>query len=81
MWKSAISYVLSSTSTNYGVTNMHNMYNFVISVMDVCDEEQNKQLIDSLILHLGRTFYKDFRIYIIQKLPNSKHLPLINRIV
>ena len=79
MWKSVLSYALSNS--NYGVANMHNMYNFIVSIMDDATEEQNQHLIDSLILHLGRTFYKDFRIYLIQKLPNSKHLPLINRIV
>ena len=79
MWKSVLSYALSNS--NYGVANMHNMYNFIVSIMDDATEEQNQHLIDSLIRHLGRTFYKDFRIYLIQKLPNSKHLPLINRIV
>ena len=79
MWKSVISYALSNS--NYSVTNINNMYNFIVSVMDDATEEQNQHLIDSLILHLGRTFYKDFRNYLIQKLPNSRHLPLINRIV
>ena len=79
MWRAGLSYVLSNS--NYNVVNMNNMYNFIISVMDDSSEEQNQHLIDSLILHLGRTFYKDFRIYIIQKLPGSRHLPLINRIV
>ena len=79
MWRPVLSYALSSS--NYGVVNLHHMYNFVISIMDNATEEQNQHLIDQLILNLGRTFYKDFRIYIIQKLPNSRHLPLINRIV
>ena len=79
MWRSVVSYALSNT--NYGISNLNNMYNFIISIMDDATEEQNQHLIDSLILHLGRTFYKDFRIYIIQKLPNCKHMNLINRIV
>ncbi len=79
MWKSVLSYALSNS--NYGISNMHNVYNFIVSIMDQNSEEQNQHLVDSLILHLGRTFYKDFRVYLIQKLPNSKHLPLINRIV
>jgi hypothetical protein len=74
-----VSYALSNT--NYSVNNMPNLYNFIISVMDNNSEEQNQQLIDSLILHLGRTFYKDFRNYIIQKIPKTRHLNLINRIV
>ncbi len=79
MWKSVLSYALSNS--NYSIANMHNLYNFIVSIMDQNSEEQNQHLVDSLILHLGRTFYKDFRVYLIQKLPNSKHLPLINRIV
>ena len=79
MWRAGLSYVLSNS--NYGVVNVHNMYNFLVSIMDDNSEEQNQHLIDSLILHLGRTFYRDFRQYLITKLPGSKHLPLINRIV
>ena len=79
MWKSVLSYALSNT--NYGVTNMNNLYNFLISLMDILDEEQKKEMIDNLILHLGKTFYKDFRSYLITKVPNSKHLGLVNRIV
>ena len=79
MWKAGLSYVLSNS--NYGVINTHNLYNFLVFVMDNNSEEQNQQLIDQLILNLGRTFYRDFRQYLITKLPGSKHLPLINRIV
>jgi hypothetical protein len=79
MWKTALSYALSMT--NYSVTNINNLYNFILSIMDLLTEEQNQKLIDSLILHLGRSFYKDFRTYIINKIPNSQHLSVINRIV
>jgi hypothetical protein len=79
MWKSALGYALSNT--NYGITNMHNLYNHIISTMDLLNEEQNAAMIDSLILHLGKSFYSGFRSYVITKLPNSKHLPLINRIL
>lgn len=80
MWKSILSYTLSSS--NYGVTNMNNIYNFILSVLDIAETDQQKEeIIDSLILHLGKTFYKDFRAYIITKVPKSKHLVIINRIV
>jgi len=79
MWKTVLGYALSNT--NYGVTNMNNLYNFIISIMDTLTEDQNREMIDNLILHLGKTFYKDFRSYMITKVPNSKHLPLVNRIV
>lgn len=79
MWKSVLSYALSNS--NYGVTNMNNLYNFLISIMDILTDEQNQAMIDSLILHLGKTFYKEFRLYIMTKIPNSKHLVIINRIM
>lgn len=79
MWKSVLTYALSNS--NYGVTNMNNLYNFILSVMDVLTEEQNQKVIDSLILNLGKTFYKEFRLYVMTKIPNSKHLEIINRIV
>tara|TARA_R110002153_G_scaffold31467_1_gene95781 strand:- start:288 stop:527 length:240 start_codon:yes stop_codon:yes gene_type:complete len=79
MWKTVLGYALSNT--NYGVANLPNMYNFILSLMDDLSEEQNQRLIDSLILHLGKSFYKDLRTYLIDKVPNSKHLALINRIV
>lgn len=79
MWKSVLSYALSNT--NYGVTNMNNMYNFIISLLDILNDEQKQEMLDSMILILGKSFYKDFRSYFITKVPNSKHLPIINRIV
>jgi len=79
MWTSLLSYSLSGT--NYNITNVNNLYNFIISVMDVQTEEQNQKLVDFLILHLGRTFYKNFRQYLIIKVPQSNHLKIINRIV
>ena len=54
---------LLAENSNYGIANMHNLYNFIVSMMDNSSEEQNNQMMDSLILHLGRTFYKDFRLF------------------
>lgn len=81
MWKSAISYVLSSSTGNYKVVNMNNLFNFFLSVMDNQTPEQNTKFLDDLILHVGKTIYKEFRDYVFSKLPNSPHLPLINRVV
>jgi hypothetical protein len=79
MWTTILSYTLSST--NYNITNVNNLYNFIISIMDEQTEEQNQKLIDSLLINMGRTFYKNFRQYLINKVPNSIHLKTINRIV
>lgn len=81
MWKSAISYVLSSSSGNYSVQNMNNLFNFFLAEMDDRTPEQNIKFLDNLILHVGKTVYKNFRDYVFSKLPNSPHLQLINRVV
>jgi hypothetical protein len=75
MWKSVVTYALSSS--NYSLANMNNMYNFIISILDIINDEEKQQLIDSLILHMGKTFYKGFRSYLIEKLPNSSHISLL----
>ena len=72
MWKTVLGYALSST--NYNVTNMNNLYNFLISQLDVLTDEQKVVFIDSIIIHLGQSFYKSFRAYVINKLPNSPHM-------
>jgi hypothetical protein len=79
MWKSALSYVMSNT--NYTITNINNLYNLIVAILDMGTEEQNIQIIDSIILHMGRTFYRDFKLYVFQKIPNSKHMTLMNRII
>lgn len=72
MLHSAISYMLSNS--NYGVTNMHNLYNFILVVMDTLNDDQKRELIDKMILHLGRQFYTGLRAYTVTKVPNSEHL-------
>ena len=79
MWKSILSYTLSSS--NYGVTNMNNLYNFILSIMDILENEQKEVLLDKILINLGTNFYRDFRTYTMKKLPKSDHLKAINRIV
>ena len=79
MWKNILSYTLSSS--NYGITNMNNLYNFILSIMDILSEEQKEELLDKLLLNLGRSFYREFRKYVIEKLPKSEHMKVINRVV
>ena len=79
MWGAIGSYI--SSASNYGVTNMNNMFNFIISVMEILDESQNKELMDKMILHLGKSFYKKFQKYLITKLPNSNLVRIVNRVI
>ena len=79
MWGSILGYMASST--NYSVTNMNNLYNFILAIMDGMEDKDRITLIDKLILYLGKSFYKNFRKYVIEKIPNSEHLVFINRVV
>ena len=72
MWKTVLSYGLSAT--NYNITNMNNLYNCLLSTMDILNDEQKQPFIDSVIVNMGQTFYKSFRAYTINKIPNSTHL-------
>lgn len=67
---SAISYLASNT--NYRLTNTSNMYNFFISVMELMESNQIPKFIENIKIHIGMTFYNDFKIYYIKKLPNSE---------
>ena len=77
MWGSIISYIASGS--NYGVTNMNNIFNFLLSIMDDMNNEQKEDLINKIIIHLGREFYKKFRKYVTDKLPNSEHVKIIDQ--
>jgi hypothetical protein len=77
MMKWAITTALSNS--NYGVINMPNFYNFILAVMDKNTDEENEQLIDALIVNMGRTVYKDLKIYVCEKIPDSRHMLLLNK--
>jgi len=49
--------------------------------MDGLDEQQKRDLIDNMIVHLGKNFYKGFRKYVIDKLPTSEYVKILNRMV
>ena len=79
MLTSVLNYAMSAT--NYSVTNVNNMYNFILSLMDDLTDDQKQKLIDKMIIQVGRSFYRNFRLYVMDKVPDSKHLDIINRIV
>lgn len=70
MFQSTITYLMNST--NYGITNNNNMYNFMISVMETMNDEQKEKFIDNMKIHIGMTFYNNFKLYVFTKLPNSQ---------
>ena len=65
-----LSYVYSST--NYDLMNINNIYNF-INLFDILEDEQIKKVTDLIKINIGMTFYKSFRQYLFNKLPNSKY--------
>ena len=80
MLKSVVGYLVSNT-TNYGVTNMNNLYNFLIAIMNDMSDKQKQEMIDSLIIHLGKNFFKSFKKYMIEKIPESEHIKFMSRII
>ena len=77
MWGTILSYAMQTT--NYSLTNHNNMYNFFLTIMDDLSDEQKKKFVDNLIVHVGRQFYKEFKAYVIDKLPDSPHIKYLNR--
>lgn len=61
---------LLSTTTNYSVTNMPNLYNFLISVLRIIKDENDRNFfIEEMRLELGITFFEGFRGYVLKKYP------------
>lgn len=77
MMRTVLSYALSNS--NYGVVNMHNLYNFILALMDKNTDAENEELVDILLIHMGRTLYKDLKIYVCEKIPDSRHMTVLNK--
>lgn len=68
-----LSYLWSSS--NYNITNVVNVYNTLINIIDITPELDNKKKIIKIIkLQLGITFYSSFRDYINHKYSSDDEL-------
>lgn len=77
----SLAYCMAPLVSNYGVVNLSNLYNFIISVININDslvtEGSNKQniptkeLVQLIKLHLGLTIFEGLKQYALKKYPPS----------
>lgn len=69
---------LGLSYTNYGLVNKINIYNFVLAIIDVYenDEVAIKRILKFIRIHIGITFYDGFLTYVRRKIPNHIILKL-----
>lgn len=53
--------------SNYTFANTSNLYNFIISIFKITNEEDHKDIIEALKIHLGMQIYENFKQYIFKK--------------
>ena len=55
----------------YKMVNLNNLFNFMLIVMSKLTNEEKKKFVDDMVLLMGRSFTKDFKNYIFDKMPKS----------
>ncbi len=66
-------------SSNYGVMNKPNLFNFIISIMKNVNNEEKTHIVEMLRLHLGITVYDNFKSYVRKKFPISHEINIITQ--
>ena len=56
------------SSTNHRIVNVNNVYNFIIDIMNSSNYDDRLIIIQSIKIHIGLTFYSDFKAYCNKKL-------------
>jgi hypothetical protein len=77
MWNYLMSYAVKST--NYSVMNSNNVFNFLISTMEMLKtDDDKKKFLDNMRINIGMSFYDDFKMYLFKKIPSSDLLKFFN---
>ena len=58
----------------YKITNVNNIYNCFIDVLQNSNDELKISIINSIKIHIGMTFYSGFKQYVFRKIPKSEIL-------
>lgn len=71
-------YFFRNITANYQCINMNNQYNFIISILNMPEIDDNckKYIIEHLKINCGLTFFNSFRDYCIRKLGIKNNLIL-----
>jgi hypothetical protein len=70
-----LSYLQSSQVSNYSLLNETNIFNALISIFELLDDDKKKEkFIDVLIIQCGNTFITNFKSYIFRKIPSHNIL-------
>ncbi len=78
MWAYEVAKSCVKTVSNYGITNMNNLYNFfLITIENMPDDEQRIKFIKDMKINLGMNIYGQFKAYIFKKIPDSDTLKLL----
>lgn len=72
-----MNYLLSFT--NYSLTNQSNIYNTLYATFKILNEDQRDAFVEEIVIHMGKSFMRDFKLYIFQKAPNSIFLTYLTR--
>jgi DNA-binding ferritin-like protein (Dps family) len=62
--------------TNYSISNKNNIFNFIIEVLEVNkdEEEKLKKIIGKIKVNIGMSFFGEFKIYVLNKLDSDNFI-------
>ena len=71
-----IPYVFSYAQqfTNYNIMNETNVFNFMIATLETLTDEQKEKFVQNIKIHIGMSFFNDFKLYLFKKMPDSQLL-------
>jgi hypothetical protein len=65
------------TTSNYSMMNMNNLFNFMITTMEMQTDENKTLFVQNMRINMGITVSDQFKQYVFKKLPQSPLLKFI----
>lgn len=63
-------------NSTYKIQNVNNIFNFIIEILKISDEETKKKIIEIMKIQIGMTFTNNFKMYLFRKLGSNDLLEL-----
>ena len=60
--------------TNYSLINTHNIYNLIITTLELIHDDQKAIFINNIKMLMGLWFYNNFKEYFVRKFPDSPNM-------